>query len=340
MTTHGAAPNVVDVHTHFIPRWLAEDAASTRSWQLQVKEQDGLSLFVHDQGYAYPVTGDFFGGSEKLRDMEERSIDFSLLSVSPTLFYYWISDADAIRFAQMANDDLASIVSEHPDRLGGLATVPMQSSEQAASELYRAVRELGLVGVEIGTSVEDRYLDDAYFEPFWRAVNDLRIPVMLHPYYIGPKKGFESFYLTNSFGNPLDTAVAGARLMMSGLLDRYPEVKIVLVHGGGFLPYQLGRLDHAFNVRPEPKVATHRSPSSYLEHFYFDTITHNDSALAWLVDFVGADHVALGTDLPFDMADDAPVQRVERVFNGGPGAAPSLLRDTAASLFRLPQRVS
>lgn len=323
----------MDIHTHFVPRWFAEDAESTKLWEVTVEDRDGESWFVHDQGYGYPVPPEFFCGPEKLDDMTRRSIDASVLSVTPTLFNYWIKDADAARFCRMANDDLAEIVSTQPSTYSGLATLPMQSPEAAAGELYRSVKELGLVGAEIGTSIEEHQLDDLRFEPFWEAANELGVPIMLHPYYVGPKAGFEPYYLTNSFGNPLDTAIAAARLMMSGTLDRYPNVRLVLVHGGGFMPYQLGRLDHAWGVRPEPKVATARPPSAYLEQFYFDTITHNDHALKWLVEFAGADHVALGSDLPFDMADEAPADRVNRAVPDE--ARHHVLGGTARSLFQL-----
>jgi aminocarboxymuconate-semialdehyde decarboxylase len=151
---------------------------------------------------------------------------------------------------------------------------------------------------------------------------------VLHPYYVGAKPGLEDYYLTNSIGNPLDTCVAAARLMQSGAFDRHPDLRIVLVHGGGFLPYQLGRLDHAFLVRPEAKVATKRPPSSYLDRFWFDTITHSDASLAFLLSLVGPERVVLGTDLPFDMADARPLERLART-----GTDPHVLGRTASGLL-------
>jgi aminocarboxymuconate-semialdehyde decarboxylase len=151
---------------------------------------------------------------------------------------------------------------------------------------------------------------------------------MLHPYYVGAKPGLEDFYFTNSLGNPLDTTIAAARLIHSGALDRHAALKLVLVHAGGFLPYQLGRLDHAFAVRSEPRARIARPPSSYLRRFWLDTITHGDPALRFLASVIGTDRLVLGTDLPFDTADGAPLQRLERC-----GLDAHALGATAAALL-------
>ena len=189
------------------------------------------------------------------------------------------------------------------DRLSGMATVPFKTPEAAAAELRRAVTELGLKGVQIGTTMEDVPLDDERFDPFFAAAAELDVPVVLHPYYVGTKPEFADFYFTNLIGNPLETGVAASRLILSGGLDRHPNLTVVLVHAGGFMPYQIGRLDHGYKVRPETNAKISAPPSSYLRRFYFDTITHAGTPLKFLVKLVGADRVVLGTDIPFDMAD-------------------------------------
>jgi aminocarboxymuconate-semialdehyde decarboxylase len=164
--------------------------------------------------------------------------------------------------------------------------------------------------------------------PVLAAAERLDVPLMLHPYYVGAKPGLEDFYLVNSMGNPLDTSVAAVRLIHSGALDRFPALRVGLVHAGGFLPYQLGRFDHAFAVRAEARVAIDRPPSSYLDRFWMDTITHGDEALRFLAERIGPDRLYIGTDQPFDMADAAPVERLERVgidVDATAGAAAALL---------------
>jgi aminocarboxymuconate-semialdehyde decarboxylase len=181
--------------------------------------------------------------------------------------------------------------------------VPLQNPEAAAQELRRAVVNLGLRGVQIGTTMENVPLDDPRFEPFFATAAELNVPVMLHPYYVGTRAEFADFYLTNLTRNPLETCLAASRLILSGCLDRHPNLTIILVHAGGFMPYQVGRLDHGFRVRTETRAKIASPPSSYLRRFYFDTITHAAVPLKFLIELVGPDRVLLGTDIPFDMAD-------------------------------------
>jgi aminocarboxymuconate-semialdehyde decarboxylase len=317
---------VIDVHTHFIPRFVMEDAASGGG-VFGVREEDGR--LVHPQGFRYPVTPDFYEPGAMLDRMDETGVDVSILSSSPTLFFYDEPADEAVALAQRGNDALAKLVRDHA-RLSGMATLPLQAPAAAASELERAVLELGLVGAQIGTNCGPRQLDAPELEPVLEAADRLGAPLMLHPYYVGPKPGLEDFYLTNSLGNPLDTCVAAVRLIHSGALDRFPALRLVLVHGGGFLPYQVGRFDHAFAVRPEPKVRLARRPSEYLRRLWMDTITHSDAALAFLAALVGEGRLVVGSDLPFDMGDRRPIDRLPRA-----GVDPHAVGRTAAELFGL-----
>jgi aminocarboxymuconate-semialdehyde decarboxylase len=305
----------IDMHTHFIPPSFEMKAPSHSAWGARIEQRNGQKWAVHEQGFAYPFFETFLGGTAKLEDMDARGIDISLLSLSPTLFFYWINGSDARSFVRMANEELGEIARSSGGRLLGLAALPMQDPDAAAEELRFAVEELGLLGAQIGSSIEDRHLDHDSFSPLWEAADSLGVPIMLHPYYVGPRPGLEDYYLTNIFFNPTDTALAASRLIFSGLFERHSNLRIVLVHGGGFLPYQLGRLDHGWKVRSEPKEKIAKPPSAYLEHFYFDTITHNDAALAWLTEFMGDDRVLMGTDLPYDMGDDDPTTRIDRALS-------------------------
>jgi aminocarboxymuconate-semialdehyde decarboxylase len=304
---------IVDTHTHFIPEALATEAPRHPEWGVEVERRDGRPWVRHEQGFAYPLDETFLGGDAKLADMDARGIDVSILSLAPTLFLYWIEGRDAEAFARFANDALAETVGRSAGRLAGLGTLPMQSPAAAADELRRCVQELGFRGAQIGTNVEADALDHPRLTPVLEAADELGAPLVLHPYYVGPKPGLEDYYLTNIAGNPLDTALAAARLIFSGALERLPGLRPVLVHAGGFLPFQVGRLDHGWSVRPEPKAHLDRPPSEYLDRFHFDTITHHDGALRWLLELAGPDRVVLGTDLPFDMGDADPVGRLGRV---------------------------
>ncbi len=315
---------VVDVHTHFIPQFAVDEGPDGA---FGAREDDGW--FVHPQGFRYPLSPEFLDPAAKLAQMDRLGIHVSVLSSSPTLFFYDVAAGPAVEFARRSNDALAAIVAGH-ERLEGFATLPLQAPEEAAVELRRAVEELGLHGAQIGTNCGPTPLDAPELEPVLAAADALDVPLMLHPYYVGPKPGLEDFYLTNSVGNPLDTCVAAVRLIHAGVFDRLERLRIILVHGGGFLPFQIGRFDHSYDVRPEPKVALHRRPSLYLDRFWIDTITHADLPLEFLSSLIGKDHLVLGTDLPFDMADSAPLERIRRV-----GIDPDELGATASSLLGL-----
>jgi aminocarboxymuconate-semialdehyde decarboxylase len=197
-----------------------------------------------------------------------------------------------------------------------MATVPMQDPEAAVVELERVVSTHGFRAVEIGTSIEGEQLSHARFRQFLRRVSELGILLFTHPYYVGPKQGLEDYYLTNLLGNPYDSTLMIANLIFSGTLDELPELKLCVAHGGGFAPYQIGRLQHGHRVRPEPRVNTETSPLQLLGRLFFDTITFYPQALRYLIDVVGARHVVLGTDAPFDMGDEDPLETI--------GAIPSL----------------
>jgi len=323
---------IIDAHTHFIPESLDQEAPQRPEWGIEIARRDGTLWVSHEQGFAYPLDETFFGGDVKLADMDSRGLDLSVMSISPTLFFYWIGASDAASFARYANDALADVVRRAEGRLTGVATLPMQDPDAAAVELRRAVEELSLRGAHIGTSVEGTHLDDARFAPVFEAATALNVPLIVHPYYVGPRPGLEQFYLTNLFGNPLDTALCAARLIFSGAFELYPNLKLMLVHAGGFLPYQIGRLDHGWSVRPEPKEKLDRKPSEYLDRLFYDTISHHDSALTWLVQLVGDEQVLLGTDLPYDMADEDPVGRITRIALA-PSSSERVMGSNAAELF-------
>jgi aminocarboxymuconate-semialdehyde decarboxylase len=194
-----------------------------------------------------------------------------------------------------------------------MATVPLQHPDAAIAEMERVVRDYGFKAIEIGTSVEGVLLAEAKFRPVLRRAQELGLFVFAHPYYVGAKGGLESYYLTNLIGNPLDTTTMLAHLMYSGALDELPDLKICLAHGGGFAPYQIGRLVHGHKVRAEAHEFSKTSPKELLRRFYFDSLVFDPQALRYLIDLVGADHVCIGTDAPFDMGDDHPEETISAV---------------------------
>lgn len=291
----------IDVHAHFVPEAFLDRARDGAALDgVRVERIEGVDWLVHRQGFRYPVGRDMYTVDGRLASMDAMGIDVTVLSLSPSLFFYWAPASDAARFARRANEGLAELVESSGMRIEGLATLPMQDPRAAVAELRYAVDALDLRGAQIGTNVEERSLDGEEFEQVFAAAEGLGVPLVLHPYYSGPRDGLEDYYLVNLIGIPLDTTTAAARLIFGGILDRHPELRIMLLHGGGFLPYQIGRLDHGRRVREEARTCE-EVPSRYLRRFTFDTITHAPEVLRFLIDSVGADRVAYGTDSPFDM---------------------------------------
>jgi aminocarboxymuconate-semialdehyde decarboxylase len=282
---------IIDVHTHFIPLGLAEHGYGG------VRIEAGE--VIHRRGRHYPLHPSFHDIRARLRSMDDRRIDHAIISVAPTFYMY--EETGGTSFSKEVNDALAEHVADSGGRLTAVATLPMREPEAAAAELERAVTELGMRGAQIGPEIEGEPLDLPKFRPVLATAERLGVPLMLHPYHTGSRYGLEEFYLTNLIGNPLATVTSAARLIFSGVLDELPSLRLVLTHGGGYLPYQIGRLDHGHLVRPEASGCK-LAPSAYLDRFRYDTITHAPAPLRFLVDMVGAGRVLYGTDYPFDMA--------------------------------------
>lgn len=292
----------VDVHTHFVPAEVLAGARRGDGFDgLRVERSGEAEWLVHRQGFRYPVPPVYHDPAARVAAMDARRIDHAVISIAPTLFMYWADGREGAEFCRMANDALAAFARDSGGRMTPVATLPMQDPGAAVAELRRCVSELGMRGAEIGPHVEETPLDDAAVRPVLAAAAGLGVPLILHPYYVGGRPGLGDFYLTNLIGNPLSSTIGAARLIFSGTLDGLGSLDLVLMHGGGYLPYQIGRLDHGYRVRPESKGCA-MPPSSYLNRFWFDTVTHAPAPLRFLTDLVGADHVVYGTDYPFDMA--------------------------------------
>jgi aminocarboxymuconate-semialdehyde decarboxylase len=292
---------VIDAHAHVIPPVLVDAMRDGLAPDgISLEQQGDQTWVVHRQGYRYPLLDAFHDVATRLDTMDRQGVDAAVLSVAPPLFLYWIEPSEGVAAARMINDAVARMIEQAPDRFAGLATLPLQDPAAAVAELRRCVRTLGFRGAQIGPHAEGVPLDDKSLRPVLAAAAELAVPLVVHPYYVGSSSGLDDFYLTNLQGNPWQTAVCASRLILSGTLDALPGLDVVLVHGGGHLPYQLGRLDHGHRVRPEARGSAH-PPSHYARRFHYDTLTHSPAATGWLIEQVGADRVMLGTDTPFDM---------------------------------------
>jgi aminocarboxymuconate-semialdehyde decarboxylase len=245
----------------------------------------------------------------RLKDMDRMGIDIQAVSPAPNQTYYWTDPGLGAELARKVNERLAEIVAKWPDRFVGLGTVPLQDPDLAVSELVHCVKNLGLRGVEVNPSVNGMDLSDGRLalDRFFAKVQELDVIIFMHPIGFTHGERLLDHYFNNVIGNPLETTVAASHLIFDGVMERHPKLKVVLPHGGGYLAHYWARMDHGWKARPDCRTVIKKKPSSYLEKFYFDTITFDRGMLEQEVARFGADHVLLGTDYPYDMGVEDPV---------------------------------
>ncbi len=315
----------IDVHNHVIPQAALDLLHHDDSYGVGFS---GTTVLSSD-GFQFPLAASFYDPKAKLQELADHGLDGAVISVAPPLFLYDAAFAKAERLCGAVNEGLARFAASAPERLRWMAHVPLQAPDEAVAMLRQA-KTAGAVGVEIATNINGQRPDEPMFEPFWAAAEELKLLVMLHPYYNAPYPGLGEWYLQNVVGNPLETMIVGCRLICRGIFDRFPELDVLLVHGGGYLPYQLGRLRHAVTVRKE-LAGVAADPWACARRIKFESLTHDAEALAYLVDRVGAGNVFIGTDLPFDMAPPEPVTTLHHAV--GPAAAKRIGETNPAAFF-------
>src|SRR5689334_5808399 len=301
----------VDIHAHWYPEeWLAlfvKDGAKEGA----SLERTGDRFFLRVKHITNGFDQRFVVVDERVKAMDERRIDVHALSLT-TPMVYWASPALGLALSQSFNDALAAAHRKHPQRLYGLAMVPMQAPELALRELERAAKLPGMKGMYLATNVNGEELDERKFWDVYAKCEELGWTIFLHPVDTIGQDRTKKFYLKNLCGNPYDTGIAVAHLIFGGVMDRFPKLEINLPHAGGTFPSLIGRWDHGTKVRPELKHMK-QPPSAYLRRFTYDTIGHDDRINAALVRLVGADRVTLGSDYCFDMGLDDPLATVNRI---------------------------
>ena len=251
----------------------------------------------------------------RLKDMDRMGIDIQAVSPAPQQTYYWTDPGEGQELARMVNERLAEIVAKWPDRFVALGTVPLQDSGLAVSELTHCVRTLGLRGVEINPSVNGMDLTDSRLalDKFFAKAQELDVVIFMHPLGYTQGERLVDHYFNNVIGNPLETTVAASHLIFDGVMERHPRLKIVLPHAGGYLAHYWARMDHAWKARPDCHTIIKKKPTGYLEKFYFDTITFDRTMLKNMIERYGAERVVLGTDYPYDMGMEHPVEFIDGV---------------------------
>ena len=317
----------LDVHNHVLPAASLDLLRSDPIYGATVTDTE-FSGGNHSPFWLDPS---FYNPDEKLAQLAAKGLDGAILSAAPPLFFYDLGADPGERIARVTNLGLADFAAAHPDRLHWMATVPMAAPERAISVLRDAV-DAGAIGVEVGTCVAGRRLDEHAYAAFWAAAEELHTPVLLHPAFNEAHRGLDSYYFQNVIGNQLETTVTIERLIASGVLTRHPALSIVLVHGWGYFPFQAGRFKHARTVRPELKDAPD-DPWSFFGQVVVDTLTHDADTLRHLIARVGRANVVMGTDSPFDMSTPEPMTMLREVADDQTVRA--IAEENVARVYRL-----
>jgi aminocarboxymuconate-semialdehyde decarboxylase len=303
----------------FLDMQAAERGAGANTLAAYRNDLEDLSAYLRasSKSVARATTDDLRGF---LKSLDERGFAASSL---------------ARRLSAVFNDDLVAAHERYPDRLFGLAMLPVHHAGEALGEIERIARAPGIRGIYMGTCIGDMDLSDPSLFPVYEALEAAGLPIFLHPLkVIGMEDRLKPFFLSNLLGNPFDTAVAAAHLIFGGVLDRFPKLDFVLPHAGGALPFLIGRLQHGWTVRPE-LAHMEAGPETYLGRFYYDTVAHSDDALAYLIQKVGPQRVLLGSDYCFDMGYERPVEVVEKQVQLSADEREAIFSANAARLLRL-----
>ena len=306
----------IDIHAHAIVEEVEALARQHPSFAEEAKKAGaivGAASLQHNRklmndGWLYRLTS----LDARIAAMDAMRIDVQAVSVAPTQYYYWADRELAAKIVAVANQRIAELCAHRPDRLVGLGTVSLQHPDLAIAQLQHAIRELGLRGVIVSTAVNEAELADPRHLAFWKKVEELGALVFIHPIGCALGERLVPYYFSNVIGNPLETALALAHLVFSGTLDLCPSLKVCAAHGGGYFPAYTPRFDHGWRVRPEARTCAN-PPSAYLKRICFDSLVYTPEQLAFLIQQAGASQVVLGTDYPFDMGIDDPLDRLDAV---------------------------
>lgn len=332
----------VDIHTHILPRDIPD-------WKSKYGYGGFIKLDHHancrarmlkdDGTFFREIESNCWDASARIEDCKRSGVNIQVLSTVPVMFSYWAEPLHALDLSRYLNDDLAKVVKSNPSRFVGLGTIPLQAPELAIQELERCVKELGLIGVQIGSHVNNWNLSDPALLPVFEAANDLDAFIFVHPWDMMGQERMTRYWLPWLVGMPAETCLAICSMIFSGIFERFPRLRVAFAHGGGSFPATIGRIEHGFQARPDLcAIDNDVNPRDYLGRFLVDSLVHDKKALEYLLDVVGEDSIALGTDYPFPLGEDEPGKLIESL-DIADSVKAKLLGGNALSWLKIPDTV-
>ncbi|MGB5211352.1 MAG: amidohydrolase family protein [Gammaproteobacteria bacterium] len=299
----------IDIHTHILPPdWPnLKERYGYGGWVQLERHGPGCSHMTLDGSFFRDVDANCWDEQVRMSECDGHGVQVQVLSTVPIMFSYWAKAADALDLAGFLNEHIASIVAEHPRRFIGLGTLPMQDPDLAIRELERCVQKLGLSGIEIGSHINGMNLDHPDVYPVLEACAELGAAVFVHPWEMLGRERMGKYWLPWLVGMPAETSLSICSMIFGGVFERLPDLRVAFAHGGGAFPATIGRIEHGFKVRPDLcAVENERNPRDYLGRFFVDALVHDPLMLRYMIDLMGADCIAMGSDYPFPLGETVP----------------------------------
>jgi aminocarboxymuconate-semialdehyde decarboxylase len=303
----------IDIHHHYIPESLLEEAKRHgKTLGVELSEKGNQRALSFAGGPPFVLHPDLPAIDHRLKMMGESKLAMAALEAHTATLGYRLTGEQGENWCRVYNEGIRDLVNRHPDRFVGMASVPLQDAARAARVLEHAVRDLKLRGGYIGTNVNGTYYNSDEFDPFWAKAQELDTLIVMHPEDVAGADKMAPYGLKLICGNPADSALSLCYLTYSGVFDRFPDLKLCVLHGGGFFPYHLGRFDRGWEVRAGAQAAKAKAkPSDYLRNLYFDNMIYRVDTVDYLRRLAGSDHLMVGTDYPYDLGDWKAVDKIE-----------------------------
>lgn len=318
----------IDIHTHILPKNIPnyKDQFGYGGFITLDHIKPDCANMIVDGKFFREIKSNCWDSKVRLKELDQFNINIQVLSTVPVMFNYWAKPEHTLIVSQYINDDIANLVENNPTRFVGLGTLPMQDHDLAIQELDRCMNDLGLLGIEIGTHINDWNLDDKHLFPIFQEAEKLGASILIHPWDMMGKNKMSKYWLPWLVGMPAETSLAICSMIFGGVFEKLPKLRVAFAHGGGSFPATIGRIEHGFKVRPDlVAVDNNVNPRHYLGKFYLDSLVHEPLALEYLINLVGAENIALGTDYPFPLGELVPGSLIESMKN--------LSRETKQRLF-------